>query len=122
VDDEPLIRDTLTRLLRRENYIVAEAADAEAAMQVLDTSCIGVILIDRNMPGRGGDWLIEQVQDRFAATAIILATGEYVPPHVAMQRGIVGFLAKPFTAGAVRDAVADAAAWHQVAARNRHPP
>ena len=119
MDDEQLIRDMLSRLLRRSNYAVHVAADAEAAVQIIETTCIGTILVDRNIPSRNGDWLIAQVRDRFPATAIILATGEYVPPHLSSNQGVVGFLAKPFSAETVLQAVADAMVWHQVAARTR---
>ena len=109
----------LSRILKRENYIVFEAASADAAIAVLDTMCIGVALVDRRMPGRDGDWLIAQMQERFPATAVVLATGEYVPPHLDAYRGIAGQLSKPFTVEAVRNAIADARQWHEVAARKR---
>jgi response regulator of citrate/malate metabolism len=49
---------------------------------------------------------------------VIFVTGDdAVPPRVALQSGVVGYLLKPFTADAVRDAVRDAMVWHRVAAR-----
>ncbi len=71
------------------------------------------------MPGRGGDWLVGQVRDRFPTTAVVFATGEYVPPHISQQRGIAGFLSKPFSVESVREAVSAAMLWHQVASRTR---
>ena len=117
MDDEQAIREMLSLLLRRSNYVVHVASDADAAVQILETTCIGAILVDRNMPARNGDWLVAQVRERFPATAIILATGEYVPPHLTLMLGVVGFLAKPFSADTVLQAVSDAMVWHQVAAR-----
>ena len=117
MDDEPLVREMLSRVLIRENYTFFEAADADAAMHVLERNCVGAILVDRNLPGHSGDWLISQIQERFPATAIVFATGEYVPPALLLQRGVVGFLGKPFSADAVRSAVSDAMMWHQVASR-----
>ena len=117
MDDEQVIRELLARLLRRFDYTVHVASSADAAIEILRTTCIGVMLVDRNMPGRDGDWLIAQVQQHFPATAVILATGEYVSPHTSVTQGVVGFLSKPFTADVVRDAVSDAMAWHQVASR-----
>lgn len=108
----------LGRMLRRENYQVHEAADAETALQTLAATCVGVILVDRRMPGKDGDWLIAETKERFPQTAIILATGEYVPASITNQRGVAGFLSKPFTVDAVRSAVSDAAVWHQIATRN----
>jgi CheY-like chemotaxis protein len=117
VDDEQLIREMLSRLLRQSGYVVHVAPEADTAIQILETTCIGTILVDRKMPGHDGDWLIAQVRQRFPATAIVMATGEYVPSYVSDQRGVVGFLAKPFTAGTVIQAVSDAMLWHQVASR-----
>ena len=109
----------LSRLLRRENYVVHEAADAETALQVFESTPIAVVICDMKLPGRNGDWLIEQVRNRFPTTAIILATGDSaVPPRVYLQRGVVGYLLKPFTAEAVRGIVRDAMVWNQVAKRN----
>ena len=112
----------LSRLLRRSNYVVQVASDADAAVEILETTCIGTILVDRYMPGRDGDWLVAHVRDRFPATAVIVATGAYVPPHLGLALGIVGFLAKPFTADTVLQAVADAMVWHQVSSRKHSPP
>jgi DNA-binding NtrC family response regulator len=120
VDDEPLIRDMLSRLLRREKYVVYEAADADKAIKILESTPIAVLLCDRKMPGRDGDWLVEQTRNRFPSTAIILATGDAaVPPRVSLQPGVVGYIVKPFTAESVRDIVRDAMAWHKVAKRNQ---
>jgi DNA-binding NtrC family response regulator len=119
VDDEQPIREMLSRLLQRSNYVVHVAADAVTAVHILETTCIGTILVDRNMPWPNGDWLVAQVHERFPATAVILATGEYVPPHLSSKQGVVGFLSKPFTPETVLHAVSDAMVWHQVAARNR---
>jgi CheY-like chemotaxis protein len=119
VDDEQVIREMLSRVLRRANYVVHLASDADAALQILETTCVGTILVDRNMPGRNGDWLIAEVRDRFPATAVILATGEYVRPDQTLTQGVVGFLSKPFSPETLLHAVSDAMVWHQVAARRR---
>jgi two-component system, NtrC family, response regulator HupR/HoxA len=115
-----MVRDMLSRLLRRDDYVVYEAADADAALQILESTPISVLLCDRKMPGRGGDWLIEQTRNRFPTTAIILATGDdAVPPRVILESGLVGYLVKPFTAETVRDVVRDAMVWCNVVRRNQ---
>lgn len=114
-----MIRELLSGLLRRDQYVVHLASDAETALHVLQSTCIGVILVDRQMPGRDGDWLVEQLHDRFPATAVILATGEYTPAHVSERPGVAGYLEKPFSPEMVREAVANAMVWHRVATRRQ---
>lgn len=119
MDDEKPIREMLSRLLRGSKYVVHLASNADAAVQILETTCVGTILVDRNMPGRNGDWLVAEVRARFPVTAVILATGEYVPPDLTLKQGVAGFVSKPFTADTVLHAVSDAMMWHQIAARRR---
>ena len=47
-----------------------------SALDVLDASPIGVVLVDRAMPGPDGLWLLEQIRARFPNIAMILATGD----------------------------------------------
>jgi two-component system, NtrC family, response regulator HupR/HoxA len=121
VDDEALVREMLMRVLNGAHYTTYQAASADDALGILATTPIAVMLCDRRMPGKDGDWLIQQTRERFPDVALILITGDdAVPPRVALQIGVVGYLVKPFTVDAVRDAVRDAMVWHQVAARTKH--
>ena len=120
VDDEALIREMLMRVLNAAQYTAYEAASADDALRILATTPIAVMLCDRRMPVKDGDWLIQQTREQFPDVALILVTGDVaVPPRVALQTGVVGCLVKPFTVDAVRDAVRDAMVWHQVAAGRR---
>lgn len=120
VDDEAVVRRMLSRVLERENYTVHEAESVASALKVLASAPISVMLCDRKMPGKNGDWLISQMNKRFPATAVILITADdAVPPRIALQPGVVGYFVKPFRTAAICDAVRDAMAWHQVASRSR---
>lgn len=120
VDDEQAIRRLLARWLRAEGHIVHEAADGQAAVEVLTTCSISAVLCDRAMPRRDGDWLVAHIRERFPWIAIVLATGDVsIPPRITLQPGVVGYLVKPFSASCVLDAVENAMAWHRVAARAR---
>ena len=121
VDDEELVRQMLVRVLRPGPYVVYEAAGADAALDMLSSQRMAVMLCDRRMPGRDGDWLITQVRERFPALAVVLMTADdAVPPRVSLQPGVVGYVVKPFTPDTIRDAVRDATVWHHAAAR-RNP-
>lgn len=119
VDDDPLVRQILDAWLSRGGYRTHHAADAESAIELLAAQSIGVALCDQTMPGRGGEWLVAQMRERFPAVAIVLATGSDVPLRISTQSSVVGHMEKPFSRVIVMNAIADAMLWHQVAARKR---
>src|SRR5262249_5467583 len=82
VDDEPLNRDLLRRVLYRD-YQIIEAADAEAALAALDGHTVDAVLCAQVMPGRTGTDLAREVRRRAPRTAIVLLTGYEDAPDVA---------------------------------------
>ncbi|HEY3240430.1 MAG TPA: response regulator, partial [Acidimicrobiia bacterium] len=54
VDDEPLVRGLLNRLLTMEGYEVIEAEDGAAAMEVMDKDPADLVLLDVMLPARDG--------------------------------------------------------------------
>jgi DNA-binding NtrC family response regulator len=116
VDDESSVRELLLRWLAPFDYSLHEAVDAESAISVLETIPVSVVLCDLSMPGRGGEWLVSEIRERFPTVAIVLATGDdAVPPRVSIQRGVVGYLVKPFNRSDTVSCVGDAVAWHRAA-------
>ena len=123
VDDEQAMRELVSRWLTSPSSDVFQAGSADEAIAVLEQHEIAVVLCDRSMPGRDGDWLVAQIRHRFPAVAVILATADdAVPARVSLQDGVVGYLVKPFQADQVRGAVRDAIAWHQAANTSRRQP
>ena len=119
VDDEQPMRDLVSRVLAPLGHSILQAADADAAVELLRTQPIAVALCDRSMPGRGGDWLVERIRADHPSVAVILATADdAVPPRISLQNGVLGYLVKPFNADQLRTAVADAITWHQAAVRS----
>jgi DNA-binding NtrC family response regulator len=120
VDDESQIRELLVRWIGGDDYQVREAETAAAALDDMNVAPADVVLCDVKMPGQDGLWLTEQLRSRFPETAIVLATGvRTVSPHISMQRGVVEYLAKPFTRDEVLAAVRRAAGWHLMAVSER---
>jgi two-component system, NtrC family, response regulator HupR/HoxA len=98
VDDEPLNRDLLRRVLYRE-YHVVEAADAEAALAVIDGRAVDAVLCDQVMPGRSGTELAREVRRRAPRVAILLLTGYEDAPEVARaieDRAVDEVVGKPW--------------------------
>lgn len=115
VDDEPGLRELLRRWLSSSENLVFETPSAEDAMHVLaQTPDIAVALVDLQMPGRGGAWLVEQMRQSFPSVAIILATADaQVPGSISLQPTVIGYLVKPLDRETVLTLVADGHAWHQ---------
>lgn len=76
VDDEPLVRLGIRRILEMERYEVLEADSAEAARAVLDRdgSRVALIILDHSMPGETGIDALASLRERCGAP-VILFTG-----------------------------------------------
>ena len=110
VDDEPLNRDLLCRVLK-DDYACEEAEDADAAIAVLEAAeAIDVILCDQLMPGRSGTELAEEVRLRWPTVTFLLITGYDDDPQVreARARGTVHrVVTKPWTARGLKALLAE---------------
>ena len=123
VDDESQIRDLLARWISADGHLVRQAVTAAAALDDMQIDPSDIVLCDVHMPGESGLWLTGQLRARFPEAAIVLATSDRtVPPQISMQRGVVQYLAKPFTREEVLEAVRLAAGWHDTAVAERGQP
>ena len=116
VDDDSDTRRLIGAWLDYAGLPHVDAEDAEAALRVLDSHQISVVLCDRTMPGHDGLWLIAQIRERFPHVPVILATGDNgISLRITSQPGVLGYLLKPFDEGSLIVAVNDAIVWHRVA-------
>ncbi len=101
VDDDDVVRQTTSRLLRRHGYEVLEAPGADAASALLGgaETTVDVVLSDYAMPGRTGEALLREVVARHPAVRGVLMSGfaedGFVRQAIAGHQ--IAFLAKPFT-------------------------
>lgn len=75
VDDEENILRSLKRLLRREPYELVTADSGQAALEILETERIDLIISDARMPGMDGPTLLSTVRKRWPWVIRILLTG-----------------------------------------------
>ena len=109
VDDEAGIRGLMRKILRREHYNVIEASSAEEALQLVagHDGKIDMLLTDVMLPGMLGPELARKLYALDSSLKVLyisgytqdesVRTGEYPPG--------AGFLAKPFTLGALLEKV-----------------
>jgi DNA-binding NtrC family response regulator len=96
IDDDPDVLRSFMRLL--QDYAdVKVALGAEAALQVLDSKPFDVVVVDFNMAGPNGAWLLRKVRDLYPNTERVLLSGSsYSELSPYLDPGLVDrFLDKP---------------------------
>ena len=98
VDDDPMVRQLLVRMLEASGYASQAAADAAEARRCLREQDFAAILIDVRMPGETGIDLLKHVTAECLDTAPVMVTASDDPHLVetAFQTGAYGYVVKPF--------------------------
>jgi DNA-binding NtrC family response regulator len=97
VDDEPLIRDTLTEYLTQEGFPVTACADGEEALEVAAERRFAVALCDVQLPGMDGLTLLDRLRRISPETFVLVITAYATVENAveAFQRGAHDYLMKP---------------------------
>jgi PAS domain S-box-containing protein len=97
VDDEMLVQESLTDMLRRRGYTVCTAGTAEEALSVVDEMAVDIALIDVNLPDMDGLSLFKRLKAGHPRTSCILITGypSLDSAITAVDSGVDGYLIKP---------------------------
>jgi two-component system response regulator GlrR len=100
VDDDPALLRLLSLRLRGEGHEVLEAVSGEAALAKLDHELPQLLITDLRMAGMDGLQLFEAVHRRHPLLPVLMLTAHGTIPDAvkALQRGVFGYLAKPFEA------------------------
>lgn len=98
VDDEPILRDILTRIVGRAGYSVASAVDGLDALEKLKTARFDIVISDVKMPNMDGLELLGEIKSSYPETSVILITGKAAEFRLedALKAGADHFIVKPF--------------------------
>jgi len=98
VEDEPSLREIMTRTLQREHYVVEQAADYASALDKIAAYDYDCILLDIMLPGGSGLRLLEELkrQRRRAGIIIISARDSLDDKIEGLELGADDYLPKPF--------------------------
>ncbi|MFO7563403.1 MAG: sigma-54 dependent transcriptional regulator [Enhygromyxa sp.] len=98
VDDEEPMRHMLELLLRRAGFEVRCAPSGEAALALLESESVDVVLSDVRMPGLDGLALAERISAEHPEITLVMmsAFGTVELALEAMQRGAYDYISKPF--------------------------
>jgi DNA-binding NtrC family response regulator len=97
VDDERLIRWTLTEALKGWGYAPAEAADAAAALALFDSERPALTLLDINLPDRSGLEVLREIRARDPGAVVIMITAAVLVENAvaSLRAGAYDFVSKP---------------------------
>ncbi len=98
VEDEELLRMTLSDRLQSEGYVVDIAPDGNQGLQKATGSPFDLIILDVMLPGRNGFDLCREIRSAGLATPILLLTGrtETADKIVGLKLGADDYVTKPF--------------------------
>lgn len=107
VDDEPLARDRLCRMVKAlSRYeVVGEAGSSDEALESIDRLKPDILLLDISMPGMSGMHLARMIQSGGLRTAVIFCTAYLNQALEAFEAEAVDYLVKPVRAERLEQAL-----------------
>src|SRR5437868_8830716 len=95
VDDEPAVRDLMSRWVSALGLRAQTAASAAEALATLRTQHYDLAVIDVMMPGHDGLWLANELHREHPHTAVVIATAYTELLDEAPPQPVADFLIKP---------------------------
>lgn len=110
VDDDPDLLKLISLRLSSAGYAVRTAESGEAALAALAVARPDAVISDLRMPGIDGMALFQEIHRVHPALPVIILTAHGTIPDAvaATQRGVFGFLTKPFDSQELLQKVAEA--------------
>jgi CheY-like chemotaxis protein len=109
IDDEPMIRQVVSRMLREKGYETEVTDDAEKTIEMVESHEYDVILVDVRMPGMNGYEFYNHIRQRKnqLTDRIIFVTGDVMNAVTTefIEDNNIPFLAKPFSRDQLTDAI-----------------
>jgi DNA-binding NtrC family response regulator len=98
VDDEEVLQDVLTSLIRREGHTTFSATTGEQGLAVLDREEIDLVVLDLMLPGMSGLDVLREVRrrDLDMVVVVITAYSSIEGAIEAMREGAFHYIPKPF--------------------------
>src|SRR5471030_1243066 len=105
VEDDAALREALIDTLRAAGLPALAAADAPAALQLLQSEEIALVISDVQMPGPNGYQLLTSIRRLRPDLPVVLMTafGTVSQAVAAMREGATDYIVKPFDAQALID-------------------
>jgi DNA-binding NtrC family response regulator len=97
VDDEPLVRRSLSEFLTLEGYAVSNATNGKEALNLLKGYTADIVITDLKMPEMDGFALLKNIRQLHPQTPVIVITGYGSIENAvdAMKQGAYDYITKP---------------------------
>ncbi|MCX6144334.1 MAG: sigma-54 dependent transcriptional regulator [Ignavibacteriales bacterium] len=97
VDDEQVVRDSLSKWFREDGFVVGTAANAAEALQQLQGRKWDILLLDIKMPGMDGMELQQRIKEIDSGATIIFITAHATVDTAvkALKEGAFDYVTKP---------------------------
>ena len=97
VDDDKNTRKYLSAVLEAENYTVSTAGSGEAALSLMESEYIDLVIVDIMMPGMDGYELTRILRQNNAELPILMVTAKQLPEerHEGFIVGTDDYMTKP---------------------------
>lgn len=112
VDDDALVRDALSLLLKIEAFQTQAFGDGDSFLEALRVVTPACVILDLHLPGSSGLAVLRQLADRQFAPPVFVISGQsdIAMAVEAMKYGAQDFFEKPFSGSAMVERVRSAVA------------
>jgi DNA-binding response OmpR family regulator len=98
VDDEPMVREVVSKYLQVDGFDVHEAPDGDAAMAWLDGHQPELVVLDLMLPGVDGLEVLKRLRRQGDVPVILLtARADEVDRIIGLELGADDYVVKPFS-------------------------
>ncbi|MFZ3209725.1 MAG: response regulator [Geobacteraceae bacterium] len=121
IDDEKIILDLTSVILRSRGYEIETAADAINGLELIKTTKPQLALLDYMMPGMDGLATLKEIKRRFPGTYVVMFTGkgsEEIAVEL-MKAGASDYVLKPFNNQDLADRIERVLHVREVEIKNR---
>jgi len=97
VDDEQIIRESASFILKKEGFHVEEAANGRAAYEMFTEKSYDLVITDLEMPEMKGMELLDRIRELNPHTLVIIVTayGSMETAIAALRKGANDYILKP---------------------------